>query len=146
MPVRPRGRTGFIGPGAVSFPAPDGPTRVTISAISFAVGATLIRADIPALCGDLAEVLRGRDRGVVVCDVTAMVRPDVVTVEALARLCLTARRHGWRLVVSGGSAALLELADLLGLTDALFEPVRQPEQREQAGGVEEVVDRRDPPG
>ncbi|MGR6317528.1 STAS domain-containing protein [Micromonospora soli] len=76
---------------------------MTTSAISFAVGATLTRADIPALCADLAEVLRGRDRGVVVCDVTG-VRPDVVAIEALARLGLTARRHGWRLVVSGGSA------------------------------------------
>ena len=129
----------------MSFPAPDGPTRVTTFAISFAVGATLTRADITALCGDLAEVLRGRDRGVVVCDVTG-VRPDVIALEALARLSLTARRHGWRLVVSGGSADLLELADLLGLTDALLEPVRQPEQREQAGGVEEVVDRGDPSG
>ena len=122
---------------------PGGPTRVTTSAISFAVGATLTRAAIPALCANLAEVLRGRDRGVVVCDVTG-VRADVVAIEALARLGLTARRHGWRLVVTGGGADLLELADLLGLTDPLFEPVGQPEQREQAGGVEEVVDRRDP--
>ncbi|SCG39978.1 STAS domain-containing protein [Micromonospora inositola] len=127
----------------MSFPAPDGPTGVRTSAISFAVGGTLARADIPALCAELAEVLRGRDRGVVVCDVTGA-RPDVVTVEALARLGLTARRHGWRQMVTGGSADLLELADLLGLTGLLLQPAGQPEQREQAGGVEEVVDRRDP--
>ncbi|MEW2381434.1 STAS domain-containing protein [Micromonospora sp. NPDC047707] len=117
---------------------------MTPPAISFAVGATLTRADIPARCDDLAEVLRGNDGGVVVCDVSRA-RPDVVTIEALARLRVTARRHGWRLVVSGAGAGLLELADLLGLTDALFQPARQPEQREQAGGVEEVVDARDPP-
>ncbi len=123
-----------------------GPTCVTTFAISFAMDGTLTRADIPALCGRLAEVLRGRDPGVVVCDVSGAIRPDVVTVEALARLCLTARRHGWRLVLSGASADLLELADLLGLAGVLFQPLRQPEHRKQAGGVEEVVDRRDPPG
>ncbi|NJP32057.1 STAS domain-containing protein [Micromonospora thermarum] len=116
---------------------------MTTSAISFVVGGTPTRADIPALCDELAEVLRGRDGGVVVCDVS-LARPDVVTIEALARLRVTARRHGWRLVVSGAGAGLLELTDLLGLTDALFQPARQPEQREQAGSVEEVVDPRDP--
>ncbi|WP_189040356.1 STAS domain-containing protein [Micromonospora sonchi] len=119
---------------------------MTTFAISFAMDGTLTRADIPALCVRLAEVLRGRDPGVVVCDVSGAIRPDVVMVEALARLCLTARRHGWRLVLNGASADLLELADLLGLTGVLFQPLRQPEHRKQACGVEEVVDRRDPPG
>ncbi|WBB67519.1 STAS domain-containing protein [Micromonospora sp. WMMD812] len=114
-------------------------------AISFAVGA-VTRADIPDLCADLAELLRGRGPGVVTCDVTGVTWPDVVTVEALARLGLTARRHGWRLVVSGAGAELRRLVGLLGLTGALAEPGRQPEHREQAGGVEEVGDRRDPPG
>ncbi|MEV0156019.1 STAS domain-containing protein [Micromonospora sp. NPDC050686] len=117
-----------------------------MSTITFAVRGSLARADIPALCADLAEVLRDRDGGVVVCDVTAVARPDVVAVEALARLLLTARRHGWRLVVSGGGDGLRELTDLLGLAGALGEPVGQPEQREQVVGVEEVVDARDPPG
>ncbi|MER7892900.1 STAS domain-containing protein [Micromonospora sp. NPDC094482] len=114
-------------------------------AISFAVGA-VTRADIPDLCADLAELLRGRGPGVVTCDVTGVTWPDVVTVEALARLGLTARRHGWRLVVSGAGAELLRLVGLLGLTGALPESGRQPEHREQAVGVEEVGDPRDPPG
>ncbi len=117
--------------------------------ISFAIGGALARADIPSLCADLGATLRGRDGGVVVCDVTAVTCPDVVTVEALARLLLTARRHGWRLVVSdggGGSETLRQLTDLLGLANALGEPVRQPEQGEQPGSVEEVVDVRDPAG
>lgn len=130
----------------MTFPAYGSPTRVTTSTIRFAVGGTLTRADLAVLCTDLADVLRGRDRGVVICDVAGVARPDVVTIEALARLQVTARRHGWRLVVSGAGAGLRELAGLLGLTDALFEPVRQAEQREQAGGVEEVVDPGDPPG
>ncbi|WP_204071536.1 STAS domain-containing protein [Planotetraspora phitsanulokensis] len=119
---------------------------MTASATSFTIGATLTRADIPVLCADLAELVRGRSGGgVVVCDVADVVRPDVVTVEALARLRLTARRHGWNLTVTGACPDLLELVRLLGLTDVLIQAGRQPEQREEAGGVEEVVDGRDPP-
>jgi ABC-type transporter Mla MlaB component len=121
---------------------------MTATAIFFGVGATVTRLDIPVLCADLAEVLRDGDGDgdVVVCDVAGVARPDAVTVEALARLRVTARRHGWRLVVSGARPDLLQLVRLFGLTDALPQVGRQPEQREQAGGVEEAVDGRDPPG
>ncbi|MGK5741636.1 STAS domain-containing protein [Micromonospora sp. URMC 103] len=114
--------------------------------IFFPVGPAVTRADVPALCADLADLLRGRGPGVVTCDVAGVTRPDVVTVEALARLGLTARRHGWRLLVRDAGPGLLRLVGLLGLTDVLFEPGRQPEQREQALGVEEVGDRGDPAG
>ena len=119
---------------------------MTATAICFAPGATVRRADIPRLCAGLAELLRGRGGGVVICDVAGVTRPDVVTVEALARLCTTARRHGRRLVVRGAGPDLLRLIGLLGLTDALPEAGRQREEREQSGGVEKVVDRRDPAG
>jgi ABC-type transporter Mla MlaB component len=115
------------------------------SAISFAIGVTVTRADIPVLCAELAELVRGHQCGVVVCDVAALARADVVTVEALARLRLTARRHGWSLLVSGARPELLELVRLLGLSAALPQVGRQPEEREQAGGVEEGVDGGDPP-
>lgn len=82
---------------------------------SFAVGATLTRADIPALCASLATLLREHPRQLVVCDV-AVARPDVVTAEAVARLRLTARRHGSRLVVSGAGPDLVGLLSLLGLS------------------------------
>lgn len=130
----------------MSFPVPDGPIHMARSTTYFAVAPAVTRADIPALCADLAGRLRGRSGGVVVCDVAAVVRPDVVTVEALARLRLTARRHGWTLLVHGASPGLLGLVSLLGLDGVLPQSGRQPEEREQAGGVEEVVDGRDPPG
>ncbi|MFG2054291.1 STAS domain-containing protein [Micromonospora sp. NPDC048930] len=114
--------------------------------ISFAVGAAVVRADIPVLCADLADLLRGRGPGIVACDVAAVASPDVVTVEALARLRLTARRHGWQLVVRGAGPALLRLVELLGLTDELPQSGRQPEQREEPSGVQETGDRGDPPG
>lgn len=105
----------------------------------------LTRADIPGLCADLADRLRldegGRKGGTVICDVRAVTRPDVVTVEALARLRLTARRHGCTLVVDGAGHRLHALIDLLGLS----QPLGEPEQREQPVGVEEGVDARDPP-
>jgi hypothetical protein len=108
---------------------------------SIRVAADLTRADIPGLCADLADMLRHRREGTVVCDVRAVTRPDVVTVEALARLRLTARRHGRTLVVEGAGPQLRGLIGLLGLA----EPLGQPEQREEPLGVEEVVDARDPP-
>ncbi len=114
-------------------------------AATFAVGPTVTRADIPVLCAGLADLLRGRAGGVVVCEVTGVTRPDVVTVEALARLRMTARRHGWRLAVGGAAPDLIRLIRLLGLTDLLPQAGRQAEQREQPLGVEEVVDGRDPP-
>jgi ABC-type transporter Mla MlaB component len=129
----------------MSFRDAGGPIHMAASAISFAIGATITRADIPVLCADLAELVRGRGGGVVVCDVAGVAHPDVVTVEALARLRLTARRHGWSLVVTGAGPDLLELVRLLGLTDALLQAGRQSEQREEAGGLEEVVDGRDSP-
>ena len=129
----------------MSFREPGGLTDMTSSVAYFAVSATVTRADIPVLCANLAERLRGRGRGVVICDLADVVRPDVATVGALARLRLTARRHGWTLVVNGAEPRLLELVNLLGLDEALPQVGRQPEQREQAGGVEKVVDGRDPP-
>jgi ABC-type transporter Mla MlaB component len=129
----------------MSFRTAGGPIRMVAPATSFALGARVTRADIPVLCARLAELVRGRGGGVVVCDVAGLTRPDVVTVEALARLRSTARRHGWRLEVGGAGTDLLDLARLLGLADALFQPGGEREQREEPGGVEEVVDGRDPP-
>jgi ABC-type transporter Mla MlaB component len=116
------------------------PSTVTVYAIR-----SVTRAEIPALCADLAERLRGRGAGVVICDVAGVEEPDVVTVEALARLRLTARRHGCALHVAGADQRLLTLVRFLGLGDALTEVGGQAEEREQVGGVEEVVDRRDAP-
>ena len=116
---------------------------MTAMPVPFAVGAAVARADIPMLCARLADLLRAR-AGDVVCDVAGVAEPDAVTVEALVRLRLTARRHGRRLVVRGAPPDLLLLVRLFGLADVLPEAGGQPEQREQPGGVEEVVDRRDP--
>src|SRR5689334_15580758 len=119
---------------------------MTSSAIRLAVAAAVTRADIPDLCAELADRLRGHSGDLVVCDVGGVTRPDVVTVETLARLRLTARRHGALLVVAGAGPHLRDLVRLLGLDGVLPEALGQPEQREQAGGVEEERLGRDPPG
>jgi hypothetical protein len=47
------------------------------------------------------------------------VRADAVSVDALARLQLHAGRHGFRLLLRGASAELLELISFMGLADVL---------------------------
>jgi hypothetical protein len=71
------------------------------------------------------------------CDVRALA-PDALTIDALARLQLAARRVGREVSLRGASLELVELLELCGLTGVLrVEVGRQPEQREQGVGVEE---------
>ena len=93
---------------------------MTTAAILFPVGCAVARDQIPGLCARLAELLITHADATVVCDVGALA-PDVVTAEALARLQLTARRHGRRLEMRGAGPELLGLLDLLGLR-ALLRP------------------------
>ena len=63
---------------------------------------------------------------------------DVATIDALARLRLTARRRGRGLTLQGASPELLELITFVGLRDVLrVEPRGQAEQREEPLRVEE---------
>jgi hypothetical protein len=80
----------------------------------------------------------------VVCDVHAVRRPSLGTVDLLARLALTARRAGGRLLLRGPDPELLALLGLVGLPLGV-EPPGQTEQREEPLGVEEAVHRGDPP-
>ena len=83
------------------------------------------------------------DAALVVCDVGDL-EANMVTVDALARLQLTARRLGCRIELRGGSPELAGLLAFVGLTDVLgLGPRRQPEEGEQPRRVEERVDRGD---
>ena len=112
--------------------------------------AAITRADVPAACAGLGALLDAVDPDVVVCDVRALAG-DLVAVEALARLALTARRHGCRLRLRNPSHRLEQIIAFCGLGDVLpSEPSvgrrrGEAEEREQALGVEERVDRDDPP-
>jgi hypothetical protein len=85
------------------------------------------------------------------CDVSALGRPDLGTVEALARVALVARRHGCDVRLRHAQPELCELVALAGLDAVLpcaresgLEPRRQPEHREEPRGVEEEGDPADP--
>jgi len=52
---------------------------------------------------------------VFVCDVGALVEPDVAAVDALARLQLAARRSGCRITLQGVAPEMGDLLELMGL-------------------------------
>lgn len=90
-------------------------------------------------------------RRVVVCDVSALVEPDLAMVDALARLALVARRIGCRVQLRYASPQLRELLGLAGLADVVpcaarsgVEPSRQTEEREELRRVQEEGDPADP--
>jgi ABC-type transporter Mla MlaB component len=122
-------------------PRPEPSTSVLV------IGSRVALADVPCLCGRVRASLEQRRGDVVVCDVGAVRSPDAVTVDVLARLQLTARRLGGRILLRDAPPGLQDLLDFVGLSDAV--PVagalpvgrgRQPEEREHARGVEERVD------
>ena len=82
------------------------------STIVFAIGGPIAREELPSLCEAFRAAAEGR--AVVVCDVGG-IRPDLVAVEALARVALTAKRLGCRVRVRGASEELCRLAAYLGL-------------------------------
>jgi hypothetical protein len=73
----------------------------------------------------------------IVCDVGSLAA-DAVTIDALARLGLAARRVGVELRLRHASVELQELLTFAGLCDVLrVEAGGEAEQREQRLGVEE---------
>jgi ABC-type transporter Mla MlaB component len=75
--------------------------------------------DIPALCRRACTLAEGSDAKLVVCDVGGLVEPDVVAVEALARVQLTVGRLGRRVRVRNSCPELQELLAFMGLADIL---------------------------
>lgn len=88
--------------------------------VSLAIRGPIARADLPGLCRRVCAVLAQSDAEVVLCDV-AGVEPDAVTVDALARLQLAARRSNCQVRLRGASPELRELVAFMGLRDVLPE-------------------------
>jgi ABC-type transporter Mla MlaB component len=86
--------------------------------VAFAIRGPIAPADLPGLSNRIDTFLRGCGAGVVLCDVRGL-EPDAVTVEALCRLQLVARRHACRVRLRHASTQLLELVAFMGLTQAL---------------------------
>jgi hypothetical protein len=98
---------------------------------------------VARLC-DVAREGLARGAVVVVCDVREVRRPSLGTVDLIARLRLTARRGGGRVLLRGPDPALLALLGLVGLPVGVEVP-GETEQREEPRGVQEAVHPGDPP-
>jgi ABC-type transporter Mla MlaB component len=86
--------------------------------IDFAIWGPIRRADLPGLAERVCAILSGSRVEVARCDVRG-VDCDAVTVDALARLQLAARRVGCQVRLQGASAELLDLVAFMGLEDVL---------------------------
>jgi ABC-type transporter Mla MlaB component len=119
--------------------------------IVLVIDGAIDRTEVPKLSERARALLEESDADLVVCDVGALVDPDAVAVNALARLQLTARRLGCRVRLRHASLELQDLLAFMGLDDVVplsaalpLEPRRQTEEREQARSVEEEANPADP--
>jgi hypothetical protein len=126
---------------------PTGPRRVVV-----VIDGPFSHGSIAALCDGARRLLATGRVDVVMYDVGAVVDPEVMVIEALARLQLTARRAGGSIGVRHASGTLRDLLDMVGLCDVIAlcdaSPLGshgQVKEGEQAR-VEERVERRDPSG
>jgi ABC-type transporter Mla MlaB component len=86
----------------------------------FRITGPIRREDMAGLCSRVCALLERNGPGTAFCDV-AGVDPDAVTVDALARLQLAARRYGCKVRFRNASPELRELVAFMGLTDVLPE-------------------------
>jgi len=91
-----------------------------MTTISFAIRGPIARPDLPGLCDRVCGLLEKRTAMIALCDVCD-VETDAVTVDALARLQLAARRHGCQVRLRGASDALRDLVAFMGLQNVLPE-------------------------
>jgi ABC-type transporter Mla MlaB component len=132
-------------------PPTPSPADPSTPEIELGTSGRIDRADIPGLCERAHVLLTSEAAGQLVCDLAAIAAPDAVTVDALARLQLTARRLGCQLRVEHASPELRGLLAFMGLSGVVplndrsgVEAGRQTEEREQIGSVEEERDSADP--
>jgi ABC-type transporter Mla MlaB component len=90
----------------------------TPQAVDFAIRGPITQADMPGLCDRVCALLSESGSGTVLCDVQG-VEPDAVTVDALARLQLAARRRRCQVRLRNASDELVELVAFMGLSDVL---------------------------
>jgi ABC-type transporter Mla MlaB component len=86
------------------------------STITFAITGPLAREDLPALYRRVCLLLERSGASVAVCEVSG-VAADAVSVDALARLQLAARRHRCRVELKHASQELRDLIAFMGLED-----------------------------
>ena len=87
---------------------------------TLAIQGPILRSDLPGLYDRVCALLARRRPPVLVCEVHG-VEADAVSIEALARLALAARRHDSQLQLLGASQELRELVSFMGLDEVLYE-------------------------
>jgi hypothetical protein len=128
-----------------SAPGPASPRRTIVIERAF------VAADARALAERLCPPLCAGDGEPVLCDASALVQPDLGTIDGLARLALATRRLGYGLRLCRASSELTGLMALVGLAgvvpcvESAGEARRQTEHREEPGRVEEEDDPADAP-
>ncbi len=115
------------------------------------IGDRIARPDVDAICDRVSEELGGSGACVLLCEVSALTDADLLTVDALARLQLGARRLGCDMRLEHAPPELRDLLSLLGLQEVVrcaeesgLDARGQAERREKARGVEEERDAGDP--
>jgi ABC-type transporter Mla MlaB component len=86
--------------------------------ITLALSAPIARTDLQPLCDCVCGLVERTGAGVALCDVSRL-DPSAVTVDALARLQLAARRRGCEVRLRRPSNELRKLVDFMGLADVL---------------------------
>jgi ABC-type transporter Mla MlaB component len=86
--------------------------------IRFSIRGPIACADLSGLWDRVCVLMRSRPIDVVLCDVHG-IEADAVTVDALARLQLAARRHGCQVRLHRASDELRQLVRFMGLRDVL---------------------------
>ena len=86
--------------------------------VVFGIRGPIARDDLPGLCERVCGILADAGGEVVVCEVDG-VPADAVTVDALCRLQLAARRRRCEIRLRHASEELLRLVALMGLTEVL---------------------------
>jgi ABC-type transporter Mla MlaB component len=84
--------------------------------VTFAIRGPISREDLPGLCDRVCALLRASESPVALCDVHG-VEPDAVTVDALCRLQVAAKRCRCQVRLRHASPELLELVDFMGLSE-----------------------------
>jgi len=88
--------------------------------VAFVIAGPITSAELPALCERICSVVATTGAQVALCDVRG-VPVDAVTVDALARLQLAARRLDCQVRLRHASDELRELVAFMGLSELLPE-------------------------
>ena len=107
---------------------------------AFAIYGPIASSDLAGLCKRVGALLATTAAPVALCDVSR-VDVDAVTVDALARLQLAARRHGCQVRLRCASSELLELVTFMGLHDVMADRPEMHDRTSRGSDFRSIVNR-----